>query len=417
MNKKMRIGIFGVRRGAGFVKLFAERDDTLVTAVCDSNPRELEKIQEHITKYNIQVFTDFDTFIDSGLFDAVMLVNYFYEHAPYAIRAMEKGIHVLSECTPACTLAECVALCRAVERTGCKYMLAENYPFMAHCVDMKRRYETGAFGRAVFCEGEYNHPVTPHDKNLLAPGRLHWRNWLPRTYYITHALAPILHITGNELKAVNCKSVFAPDNLRGTAAMVGDLASIILCEMKDGSLARVTGCSAWGGHGTRYRICGEKGNMQNFTHDPGKVYIQYDPWHTPEGQESNQVVEAKWFDDEAKNEALREVGHGGGDWWVTEVFARYVLDDEKPFFDVYRSVSLSAAAIFAQRSSNNGGAEYLIPDFRNEEERKVWENDDLSPFPDENGHAGMPCCSHPDFRPTEEDYAQAEADWKESGLI
>ena len=36
-----------------------------------------------------------------GIFGAVMLVNYFYEHAPYAIRAMEKGIHVLSECTPA----------------------------------------------------------------------------------------------------------------------------------------------------------------------------------------------------------------------------------------------------------------------------------------------------------------------------
>lgn len=97
MNKKMRIGIFGVRRGAGFVRLFAERDDTVVTAVCDSNPHAFEGVQEHITKYNIRVFTDFDTFLDSGLFDAVMLVNYFYEHTPFAIRAMEKGIHVLSE--------------------------------------------------------------------------------------------------------------------------------------------------------------------------------------------------------------------------------------------------------------------------------------------------------------------------------
>ena len=57
-----------------------------------------------------------------------------------------------------------------------------------------------------------------------------------------------------------------------------------------------------------------------------------------------------------------------------------------------------------------------IPDFRNEEERKLWENDNDSPFPDENGNATMPCCSHPDYEPTEEDYANAEREWNEAGV-
>ena len=29
----------------------------------------------------------------------------------------------------------------------------------------------------------------------------------------------------------------------------------------------------------------------------------------------------------------------------------------------------------------------------------------------------MACCSHPDYMPTEEDFAQAEKEWKEAGLI
>ena len=83
------------------------------------------------------------------------------------------------------------------------------------------------------------------------------------------------------------------------------------------------------------------------------------------------------------------------------------MEDEEPFFNVYRSVAMSAVGILALRSSQNGGAEYKIPDFSNEEERKLYENDNLSPFPDENGNATMPCCSHPDYCPTEEDYAEA----------
>ena len=77
---------------------------------------------------------------------------------------------------------------------------------------------------------------------------------------------------------------------------------------------------------------------------------------------------------------------------------------------------MSAAAILALRSSYNGGCEYKIPDFTDEEERKLWENDTASPFPDEDGNADMPCCSHPDYEPTAEDYANAEREWKEAGL-
>ena len=414
-EKIMRVGVLGTLRGGTYVRMFQKLENTRVTAVCDFSPRAIEKIQSDIDD-SVRTFDDYDEFIDSGLFDAVVLCNYFMEHVPFAVKAMERGIHVLSECTPALTMAECVQLCRTVEKTGCKYMLAENYPFFACNMEMKRRYDSGKMGRALYCEGEYNHPVTAHEKNMLAPGRLHWRNWLPRSYYITHALAPVLFITGNNLKAINCKSVFAPETLKGTACRVGDLAAIILCEMQDGSLARVTGCTAWGGHGSWYRICSEKGMMENVRGTFGQIRVQYNSWNVPEGEQEVQTVDARWYEDEAMNALSKGAGHGGGDYWVAYHFRKYIMEDIEPFFNVYRSVSMSAAAILALRSSYNGGCEYKIPDFTDEEERKLWENDTASPFPDEDGNADMPCCSHPDYEPTAEDYANAEREWKEAGL-
>lgn len=415
-NKVMRIGIFGTLRGASYVDIFQKLEGAKVTAVCDNNPHSIALVKNFI-KEDVQIFADFDEFIDSGLMDAVMLCNYFYEHVPFAIKAMERGIHVLSECTPALTMAECVELCRAVERTGCKYMLAENYPFFACNMEMKRRYDTGSFGRAVFCEGEYNHPVSVHDKNMLAPGRNHWRNWLPRCYYLTHALAPLLYITGNNLKAVNCKQVFAPDTLRGTANRVGDILAIMLCEMEDGSLARVTGCAAWGGHGNWYRICAEKGNMENVRGTLEQIRVQYNSWQIPEGEQEVGTYPARWYEEEELNSLPGNAGHGGGDYWVAYHFTKYVNEDVEPFFNVYRSVAMSATAVLALRSSLEGGKEFKIPDFTKEEERVLWENDHDSPFPDKNGYSAFPCCSHPDYMPTDEDFANAEREWREAGLI
>lgn len=89
---------------------------------------------------------------------AAHLCNCFHEHAPYAIKCMEKGISVLSECTTAGTLAEAVELCRVAEKTGAMYMLSENYPFMLFNQEMRKIFRGGSLGKLLFAEGEYNHP-------------------------------------------------------------------------------------------------------------------------------------------------------------------------------------------------------------------------------------------------------------------
>ena len=154
-----------------------------------------------------KVFDNFDAFIDSGM-DAVVLTNYFHEHARYAIRAMEKGIAVLSETTAGVTHRECVELVEAVERTGVKYALAENYPFAASCLEMKRVYETGKLGKVMYAEGEYCHPSSVEDIRGLDPEKYHWRKYAPMTYYITHSLGPLMYMTGATPLAVTARTCY-----------------------------------------------------------------------------------------------------------------------------------------------------------------------------------------------------------------
>ncbi|MBQ2726546.1 MAG: hypothetical protein IJF78_12650 [Clostridia bacterium] len=72
----------------------------------------------------------------------------------------------------------------------------------------------------------------------------------------------------------------------------------------------------------------------------------------------------------------------------------YILAEIYPFFDVYRAVTMSAVGILARRSSFENGKEYRIPDFRSKEERKLYENDNASPFPGAENQC-VPPCSQP----------------------
>ena len=124
--------------------------------------------------------------------DAVVLANYFHQHAPFAVKALDAGKHVMSETAACHTLGEGVALARAVEKSGKIYMFAENYPYMVFNQEMKRLYQKGRVGEFKYGEGEYVHPDPPEVKLARSCGRDHWAQLDPR-----HVLLHPLHCPGD----------------------------------------------------------------------------------------------------------------------------------------------------------------------------------------------------------------------------
>ncbi|MBQ6898979.1 MAG: Gfo/Idh/MocA family oxidoreductase, partial [Clostridia bacterium] len=178
--EKIRVGILGLRRGSSFIDEIKYNGGEIV-AVCEKDTGYLESIREDIQ--GASVYTAFDEFLNHPM-DAVILANFFPEHAEYAIKCLEKNIHVLSECISNGTMAQGVRLCEAAEKSEAVYMLAENYPFMDFNREMKRVYEGGTLGKIYYAEGEYNHPMDWYDTKAvlsIRPYEKHWRNFLPRT--------------------------------------------------------------------------------------------------------------------------------------------------------------------------------------------------------------------------------------------
>ena len=398
--KKIRIGIFGLRRGSGFFDEIRENGGEVV-AVCEKDEEHTKTVIDELG--DAAVYTDFDEFINHGL-DAVFLCNFFPEHAEYAIRCLEKNINVLSECVSNGTMAEGVRLVEAAEKSDAVYMLAENYPFMLFNREMKRVYEGGTLGKIYYAEGEYNHPMDWYDTKAvlsIRPYEKHWRNFLPRSYYITHSLAPLMAATGSFPKRVTAMPVYAPlPEDCPTASHVADVASIISILNTDGSVFKVTGCSAFGAHGNSYRLCCEKGQIEN-VRGTEKVMLRYNEWQIPEGRKEINFYKPKITREEKK--ILGNSGHGGGDFFVIKEFFNSIRTKTPHQFDVYFATALSSVAILSHRSIMEGNIPFDVPDFRKEEDRERYRNDTLSPFWLSDGTPPTyPCCSQPDYLPSEE---------------
>lgn len=401
--KQIRIGVFGANRGSAYFSSLLANNAEIV-AVCDKDGFWLNKAKAKLGE-GTDYYASFDEFIEHPM-DAVLLANYFNEHAPYAIRCLEKGIHVLSECTAAGTMAECVELVRAAEKSDAFYMLCENYPYMKFNREIKRICDSGTLGKFLYAEGEYNHPVSGGDVAFIRkykPYPEHWRNFLPRTYYITHSLAPIMYATGAEPIRVTALPVFAPfdDTFAISGSHCGDRAAIITTLNNDDSVFRVSGCAGFGAHGNSYRVCGTKGQVENLRGMGKQVMLRYNEWDQPADKESVNLYEPDWNHKDAA--LIEKEGHGGGDFLVVQEFLNCLREHRKPDFDVYFATKMSAVAILAHRSVLEKGMPYDVPDFRKEEDRVKWEDDRLTPFYGPNGEEPtLRCSSREDFVPPEE---------------
>lgn len=142
--------------------------------------------------------------------------------------------------------------------------------------------------------------------------------------------------------------------------------------------------------------------------------ITYNGWNKPEGAECYDSHPATWSD-EKLGELATGAGHGGGDFFVIYNFIRALENGTEPYWNVYRATAMASCAILAHRSILNGNIGYDIPDFRREEDKLKYESDRSSPFPDADGNVNFAASSRP-YAPTEEDYARAIQDWKDTGV-
>ena len=407
-HNKIRVGVMGVGRGQAFMKNAKHAGMELV-ALCDTWE---DRLNEAGKKYGVETYTSFDEFIKHDM-DAVVLANYCHDHAPFAVKALDAGLHVMSECIAARTMAQCVELCEAVERSGRIYMFAENYPYMASSQEMRRLYIDGEIGDVRYAEGEYNHPAEENWRLSISPGLEHWRNWLPPTYYVTHALAPLMYMTNTLPVSLNALSIVEESSQAPNTTKVSDVGSIILCRMDNGAVFRIWGLMMSSTHRVRYELHGELGLVS--TAEPKhtqNVRVHHEDWLRKDGQKLDETYRADWPE---HGKLAEKAGHGGGDFWTNFHFANAIRTGRQPYLDVYRATAMAAVSILGWRSCLEEGKPFTVPNFKSKEARTAFANDHWSPFPEDTGPGQPPVSLKGNLEPSPETIAHARKEWKKLG--
>lgn len=389
MSDKIRIGVLGGGRGQTMVRVLAAHPDADLTAICDSSPTVLDACRRAAESAGREVvcYTDFDRFVDHEM-DAVVVANYATDHAPFAVRLLDSGRHVVSEVIACQTMGEAVDLVEAVERSGRVYSYAENYCYFRGTLEMRRLYREGAFGEFLHGEGEYVHDCESIWPVITYGERDHWRNWIPSTFYITHSLGPLITITGT--RPVRITAYESPNtNKRRYGARSGEAAVVVL-QMSNGATAKVLPWAPFKRHpgGVWYSIYGTKGMAETdrWADSTDRIYVFLED----EGEMRTYQPEFPF-----ETELSKQVGgHGGSDFYTMQHFLDAILDrpGKEDTIDVYTALDMTFPAILGYRSIWEGNQALSVPDFRVPAEREAYRGDNWSPDPRLAG-PGQPDCS------------------------
>ena len=412
--EKVRIGVLGAYRGGTMIEYCEKASNAQLVAVCDKYPGALEKIKKEINDDSVAYYSDFEDFIKHDM-DAVVLANYATEHAPFAIRCMERGLHVFSEVLPCQTMKEAVELIECVERTGKIYAYGENYCYMSAPREMRKLYREGRIGEFEYGEGEYVHNCAPIWPDITYGDPDHWRNRLYSTYYVTHSLGPLIHITG--LRPVSAIGVESTMNERplGVGRRGAGLGMEIVTLNNGAIVKSIHGelyeNSIW------YTVYGSKGRMESAREDSrlgdvDRIYLKCDEY---EGEYADRPA-TNWEPKDDNSAAAEAFGHGGSDFYSMFFFVEKILGrDYGEVIDVYEALDMFLPGLFAYRSILKDSVPMEVPDLRDPAEREKWRNDVACTDPAVAGDDLLPTTKGGTPDVPDEVYERVRKEWESRG--
>lgn len=410
--KQVKIGVFGGGRGISMVEFCTKYSEAKLVAICDKLDEVLDNVKDFIAKANekkeikteVNYYHDFDEFIKEDM-DAVILANYATEHAPYAVRCLERGLHVLSDIAPVKNLAEAVKLVEAVEKSNKIYAFGENCCFFPGVMEIRKNYRAGKYGKFLYGECEYIHDCSHIWPQITYGDRNHWRNKMYATFYCTHSIGPMIHITGERPKYVTGYELLPSPRLTDLGYLKGT-AGIEMITCESGAVIKSM-------HGDLHHYClyysvyGTEGCVE--TDRKGDTYNVLNEWKDEKLSTTNAL-----HSDSAALKMLEM--HGGADYYNMHFFVQKILGnnlDGEELIGVYEALDMFLPGLLAYRSVFEGGKPIEIPDFRKQEDRDKYRNDTFCVDDDESNPMRVPSYSKGDPDIPDEVYARVRAQYLE----
>ena len=140
----LKAGVVGCGGISGaHIPAWDKMEDVELIAVCDIREEKMQRYPGH------KFYTDFDKMLDENEFDIIDVCLPTFLHCEYAVKAMNKGINVITEKPISLKLSDVDLLYSTAEKNGVKYMVAQVLRFWNEYEVLKQIYDSGKYGKLI----------------------------------------------------------------------------------------------------------------------------------------------------------------------------------------------------------------------------------------------------------------------------
>ena len=405
-SQKLQIGVIGTGlRGQWMVKLFLNRPDVDIVAICDIDKNMIERTKEifnsakrPLPKIYNSGNDDYLNLLANEDLDGVNIATPWRWHHPMAIAAMNNGINVGVEVPAALTVSDCWDLVNTSEKTGKLCMIMENVCYRRDVMAVLNMVRKDLFGEILHLQGGYQHDLRHvkfnNGKQPYGGGvefgekgfsESKWRTQHSidknADLYPTHGLGPVspmidinrgnrmTHLTSTSTQSRGLKKYIVDiggknhPNAKIDFKLGDIVTTVIKCE-KGQTIVLSHDTNSPRPYSLNFRVQGTKGIWMK---DNKSIYIegaspQSHRWESDE-KYMKEFDHPLWKRFSNAKEDLSQAGHGGMDFFIARAFLESLKSENNPVIDVYDAASMSVIVPLSESSISSGSKPMNIPDF------------------------------------------------------
>ena len=367
MNSKVRVAMVGLGFGAEFIPIYQRHPQASVEAICRRNVQEMNDVGD---RFGIaKRYTKFEQVLADSDIDFVHINSPIPDHGWMSIEALKAGKHVMCTVPMSTSIEECETICRLVQDTGLKYMMAETVVYSREFLFIKQLYESGELGKIQYMAASH-----PQDMEGWPE---YWERMIPM-HYATHVVSPVLGLVNGRAEYVSC---FGSGSIREELAKKsGNKYAVESChiKIKDSDIS----AHIWRflfDTARQYResfdVYGTKKSFE-WTLVEGEPHVMHTA-KQPEPQIASKIEvpdfahllpkEIQMFtrsiQDADHLSFIQGGGHGGSHPHLVNEFVTALLSNRDPWPNAVQSANWTCVGICAHQSTEQGGQIVQLPKF------------------------------------------------------
>ena len=192
--KKLNVALVGLGFGGAFAEIYKNHPNVGELTIYDIKPEVLQRFSEHLGD-DVKLASSFDAILTDPNIDAVHLVTPIPLHADQTVAVLEAGKHCACTVPMATSLEDIRRITEAKRKSGKNYMMMETTLYTYQYFYAAKMKEEGQFGKIQFFRGSHYQD--------MANWPDYWMG-LPPMWYGTHAIGPMVALSGSRICRVNC---------------------------------------------------------------------------------------------------------------------------------------------------------------------------------------------------------------------